>query len=39
MPMSIFTLHDLCPSDSFTKFVYLLAKEWTLNTGKLPLGG
>ena len=34
MPMSFFALHDLCPSDSFTKYGLLLIYGKLLRSGK-----
>ena len=38
MPMSFFALHDLCPSDSFTKYGLLLIYGKLLRSGPDHLG-
>ena len=38
MPMSFFALHDLCPSDSFTKYGLLLFYGKMLRSGPDHLG-
>ena len=38
MPMSFFALHDLCPSDSFTKYGLLLIYSKLLGSGPGHLG-